>query len=184
MLSFHGERLPGAGGRPGHSVQARRCGTVAAGTACLRVRGNGAAAAPATGGLPPIGRGQAAAPESPSSPATLPQLQAANLTPPHELPQRIAILHEIGQGRNGPARPQGVPLMTVKKVLTPHTGARLIYELSGQSNRAQMLRAALSPSMPQSAASARMMSSPWYRVGSFVAGVQGPPLSSTSIQAQ
>jgi hypothetical protein len=72
-------------------VRARRCGTVAAGTACLRVQGSGAAVAPA-------------APESPSSLAAHPRLQATNLTPPHELPQRVAILRGMGQGRNGPAR--------------------------------------------------------------------------------
>jgi len=95
---------PATGGRPGYL-----CGTVAVGAACLRVRGSGAAAAPATGGLPPIGRGQAAAPESPGSPAAGPQLPAANLTLPDELPQRIAIVHGIGQGRNGLAR-RGAPL--------------------------------------------------------------------------
>jgi len=109
MVVFPGERLPGDRRTARLSVRARRCGTVAAGTACLRVRGSGTAAAPATGGLPPIGRGQAAAPEPPSSPATPPQLLVANLTPPHELPQRIAILHGIGEGRNGPAR-RGAPL--------------------------------------------------------------------------
>lgn len=38
--------------------------------------------------------------------------------PPHELPQRIAILHGTGQGRDGPARPEGVPLKNVQIVLT------------------------------------------------------------------
>ncbi len=61
-------------------------------------------------GLPPIGRGQAAAPESHSSPATHRQLLAVNLTPPHELPQGAATGSRNGEGRNGPARPQGVPL--------------------------------------------------------------------------
>ena len=76
--------------------------------------GSGAAAAPATGGLPPIGRGQAA-PESPSSPATPPQLLAVNLTPPHEFPQRVAVMHGIGEGRNGPAR-RGAPLKPYGKL--------------------------------------------------------------------
>ena len=108
MVLFPGERLPGDRRTAWLSVQARRCGTVAAGTACLQMRGS-RPAAPATGGLPPIGRGQAAAPKSPSCPADLPQLWAANLTPPHELPQRVAILRGIGQGRT--ARPAGgVPL--------------------------------------------------------------------------
>ena len=99
-----GERLPGDRRTARLSVRARRCGTVAAGAACLRVRGSGAAAASVTGGLPPIGRGQAAAPESPSSPATPPQLLALDLTPSHELPQRIAIMRGIGRGpaRHGP----------------------------------------------------------------------------------
>ena len=107
---------------------ARRCGTVAAGTARLRVRGSGAAAAPATGGLPPIGRGQAAARESPSSPATPPQLLAASLTPPHELPQRIAVLHEIGEGRNGPAR-RGAPLKPWRKLSQQERAMRVLSRL-------------------------------------------------------
>lgn len=36
--------------------------------------------------------------------------------PPHELPQRIAILHGTGQGRDGPARPEGVPLKPWRKL--------------------------------------------------------------------
>jgi hypothetical protein len=70
MVIFHGERLPGDRRTARLSVRARRCGSVAACAACLRVRGVGAAVAPAAGGLPPIGRGPAAAPELPSSPAT------------------------------------------------------------------------------------------------------------------
>jgi hypothetical protein len=69
MVIFPGERLPGDRRTARLSVLARalrdRCGRCR----LLRVRGVGAAAAPATGGLPPIGRGQAAAPESPSCPA-------------------------------------------------------------------------------------------------------------------
>jgi hypothetical protein len=108
MAIFHGERLPGDRRTARLSVRARRCGSVAACAACLRVRGVGAAVAPAAGGLPPIGRGPAAAPELPSSPAT-PRLLAANLTPPCELPQRIAILR--GSVRAGTAwRAGGVPL--------------------------------------------------------------------------
>jgi hypothetical protein len=98
MVILRGERLPGDRRAARLSVRARRCGTVAAGAACLRVRGIGAAAAPSTGGLPPIGRGQAAAPESPSSPADLPKLLAVNLTPPHELPRRTAVIYGIGWG--------------------------------------------------------------------------------------
>ena len=82
MVSFHGERLPGAWRTVRPFVLTRRCGNVAAGAACLRVRGIGAAAAPATGGLPLVGRGQAAAPELPSSPASSARLLAANLTAP------------------------------------------------------------------------------------------------------
>jgi hypothetical protein len=52
MVIFDGERLPGDRRTARLSVQARRCGTVAAGTACLRVRGSGAAA-PAAGGYRP-----------------------------------------------------------------------------------------------------------------------------------
>ncbi len=118
MVIYLGERLPGDRRTARLSVRVRRCGTVAAGTVCLRDRcgryrlpagplrpvpsacGYGAAAVPATGGLPPIGCGQAAAPKSPSSSTALPQLQAATLAPPHELPQRIAVLRGISQDRN------------------------------------------------------------------------------------
>jgi hypothetical protein len=71
MVIFRGERLPGARRTARLSALARREGTVVAGTAYLRTRGNGAAVASATGGLPPKGRGQAAAPELLSSPAAL-----------------------------------------------------------------------------------------------------------------
>jgi hypothetical protein len=73
------------GGRPRSSVRARRCGTVATLTACLRMRGWRPAAAPAPGGLPPIGRGQAAsrsrraAPPSPAAAGGRPH--AASRTP-------------------------------------------------------------------------------------------------------
>ena len=58
-----------------------------------------------------------AAPELPSSPALPPQLLAANLTPLHELPQRVAVGHGIGQDRNGPARRRRA-IEAVKKVCT------------------------------------------------------------------
>ncbi len=82
------------------------------------MRGSGAAAAPATGGLPPIGRGQSAAPESPSSPAAHPQLQAASLTPPHELPQRIATRARDRPGPERPGTPAGRALESVEKIVT------------------------------------------------------------------
>ena len=59
MVILRGERLPGARRTARPSVRARRCGTVTACAACLRVRGIGAAAAPVTGGLPLAGHGQA-----------------------------------------------------------------------------------------------------------------------------
>jgi hypothetical protein len=66
MVIFRGERLPGDRRTARPSVQAPalrdRCGPVP--PAC-RQRGRGPAAASATGGLPPIGRGQTAAPETP-----------------------------------------------------------------------------------------------------------------------
>ena len=77
-----------------------------------------------------------------------------------------------GQGRTA-WRAEGVPLMTVKKVLTPHGPAwpdwppsaaascAQRYAVSGQSKRAQMVRALWSPVMPQSVARAPMMFSPW-----------------------
>ena len=74
-------------------------------------------------------------------------------------------------------------LMTLIPDADSSCGCSSDYERSGQSNRAQMVRVACPPSMPQSAARARTMSSPWCRVGSLVAGVQRPPLSSISIQA-
>jgi hypothetical protein len=54
---------------------------------------------------------------------------------------------------------------------------------SGQSNRAQMVRVVLSPSIPHSSATARTMSNPWCRVGSIIPWFHGPPLSWTSIRA-
>ena len=57
------------------------------------------------------------------------------------------------------------------------------YGYSGQSNRAQMVRVVLSPSIPHSSATARTMSNPWCRVGSIIPWFQGPPLSWTSIRA-
>jgi hypothetical protein len=76
------------------------------------------------------------------------------------------LAHGIGEGRHGPARPQGVPLMIVKKSSRPMGGYRLPscsprYAVCGQSKRAQMVRAMWSPMMPQSVARAPMMSSPW-----------------------
>jgi hypothetical protein len=102
MVNFRGERLPGDQRTARLSVRARHCGTVAAGTAYLRAAGQRRGGGGADRGLPPIGRGQAAAPESPSSPAAHPQLLAANLTPPHDFPQRIAIR---SRNRPGPERP-------------------------------------------------------------------------------
>jgi hypothetical protein len=60
---------------------------------------------------------------------------------------------------------------------------RPCYGYSGQSNRAQIVRAVLSPSIPHSSATARTMSNPWCRVGSIIPWFQGPPLSWTSIRA-
>jgi hypothetical protein len=72
MVIFRGETLPGNRRTARLSVRRGAAGTVTAGAAlpACRWRGRGPAAAPVAGGLPPIGRGQAAAPESPSSPAT------------------------------------------------------------------------------------------------------------------
>ncbi len=109
MLIIRGERLPGDRRTARLPVRARRWGTVAAGTACLRVRGIGAAAAPATGRLPPIGPGRPPPRSRRAAPPLPPQLLAVDLTPPYELPQRVAILRAFGEGRNGPAR-RGAPL--------------------------------------------------------------------------
>ena len=57
------------------------------------------------------------------------------------------------------------------------------YGYSEESNRAQMVRVVLSPSIPHSSATARTMSNPWCRVGSIIPWFQGPPLSWTSIRA-
>ena len=57
------------------------------------------------------------------------------------------------------------------------------YCYSGQSNRAQMVRVVLFPSIPHSSATARTMSNPWCRAGSIIPWFQGPPLSWTSIRA-
>ena len=73
------------------------------------MRGSGAAVAPVAGGLPPIGRGQAAAPKSPSSPAASRsswQPTSRRLT---NSCSASRLVRGIGQGRNGPAR-RGAPL--------------------------------------------------------------------------
>ena len=57
MVVFRGERLPGAGRTARPSALGAALRTVAVGAAHLRVRGIGAAAASAAGGLPPIGSG-------------------------------------------------------------------------------------------------------------------------------
>jgi len=107
MVIFRGERLPGDRRTARPSVQAQRRGTVASGTRLHACSGAGdRAAAPATGGLPPIGRGQAAAPKSPSSPAApgssrrIPSRRLAD-----SRSARNAIPRGIGEGRNSPARP-------------------------------------------------------------------------------
>ena len=87
-------------------------------------------------------------------------------------------------------RAEGAPLMIVKKILTASVWRpsdrprrRPGYGYSGQSNRAQIVRVVLSPSIPHSSATARTMSNPWCRVGSIIPWFQGPPLSWTSIRA-
>ena len=89
-----------------------------------------------------------------------------------------------------PWRAEGAPLMIVKKILTASVWRpsdrprrRPGYGYSGQSNRAQIARVVLSPSIPHSSATARTMSNPWCRVGSIIPWFQGPPLSWTSIRA-
>ncbi len=62
------------------------------------------------------------------------------------------------------ARPEGVPLMIVKKLLTHFMAIRSVPyrpgSYAGQLNLAQMVRPVCSPSIPHSVANVRMMSSP------------------------
>jgi hypothetical protein len=101
MVIFHGERLPADRRTPRLSAPARRCGIVAAGTACLPVAGQetggGARDRRATAHRARAGR----RPEVAEQPATHRQLPVVNLMPLHGLPQRVAILRGIGEGRNG-----------------------------------------------------------------------------------
>jgi hypothetical protein len=114
MVIFRGERLPGD--RRTARLSARRCGTVAAGAACLPVAGlvtgGGARDRRATAHRSRAGR----RPESPSGPATHPQLQAANLTPltnSRSTPRPLA-----ESARAGTARRASRALEDVKKVVT------------------------------------------------------------------
>jgi hypothetical protein len=83
-------------------------------------------------------------------------------------------------------RAEGARLVDRKKVHSQarsnpdKTGEPLDHERAGQSNLAQAVREAWSPSIPQSVARIPMMSSPWCRSASLATEVQGPPLSSTS----
>jgi hypothetical protein len=105
MVIFPGERLPGDRRTARPSVRARRRGSVAARYRLLPVAGQ------ETGG-------GAAAPKSPSSPATHRQLQAVNLTPHHELPPSVAIRSQNRPRPERPGAPVGRALETVEKLVT------------------------------------------------------------------
>ena len=89
----------------------------------------------------------------------------------HRGPLTRTRVNSISLGPDGLARPEGGPLIAVKKVLTgkgikrckqgkARIDSKSRHEQSGQSNLAQMVRLLGSPSMPQSAASAQTISSP------------------------
>ena len=110
MVIFPGERLPGDRRTARPPVQARHCGTVAAGTARLPVTGQ------ATGGCARDRRATVHRSRAGRRPGVAEQPRYSLAGPGSEpraasrTPSARRDCHGIGEGRNGPARPQGVPL--------------------------------------------------------------------------